>query len=298
MGANIGSYSDLDQAVFARRIKTFYDGIAREYDAERDAWTDHFNDSTQEFLRRVLDDCSPRRILDVGIGSGTQMLVYAAQGAELSGVDWSRGMLRVAAYKSVHEGIKVNLLASDAQALPFANATFDFVACCGSVLNYCSSPELALAELSRILRNKGRLVIGFDNRSTLDYLWILIDSITRHRTKYRIHIKDAVHWFSEPGPFVSYPYLTAEGRIDYVPERFLSLRYVSAVLASAGLRVARTVGVHILSSVIPFTLIARPKIDPWVVRFAGRLSSLDHLLTRLGGANWLADHILVEARRI
>jgi len=297
VGGDIRSHSEPDQAGFARRIQTFYDTIALEYDAERDAWTDHFNQVTQKFLRLVLDDCSPRRILDVGIGSGTQMPVYAAQSAELSVVDWSLGMLRVAAYKSAHEGIKANLLASDAQSLPFANATFDFVACCGSVLNYCSKPEFALAELSRVLRRKGTLVIGFDNRSFLDYLWVLIDSITRHKAKYRIHIKDAIRWFAEPGPFVSYPYLTAEGRIDYIPERFLSLRYVSAVLASAGIVIGRTVGVHILSSLIPFTLIARPKTEPWLARFANRLSSLDHILTRLGGMNWLADHILIEARR-
>jgi ubiquinone/menaquinone biosynthesis C-methylase UbiE len=290
-----GSHSDPIDARFARDVKTFYDSVSDEYDTERDAWTKHYNYSTSEFLRVVLSECRPKAILDVGIGSGDQILLYAAHRADVSGIDWSKGMLRVAAYKSAHAGLKAHLVAADAQALPFASETFDFVACCGSVLNYCAKPELSIAELSRVLRHSGTLVIGFDNRVSLDFVWVLTDAITRHRTKYRIEIKDAVRWFSQPGPIVSYPYLKAEGEIGYLPERFLSHRHVSSVLASKGLVIRHAFGVHVLSNLIPFTLISNPKSGPWLVKLARRLSSLDRILKRFGAVNRLADHILIDA---
>ncbi len=91
-----GDTSSRSDAELQRRIFAFHDEVAFEYDDERDLWSNHYYGSTRTFLRHGLVDRRPKRILDVGVGSGKHIDLYAAQGAEVCGVDLSYKMLRVA----------------------------------------------------------------------------------------------------------------------------------------------------------------------------------------------------------
>jgi len=297
VGGEIGNRSDPNASQPSESVRAFYDSIASDYDFEHDPWTNHYNNSTQDFLRSVLSPLKPKRILDIGIGSGNKIRLYASLGAEVCGIDVSRNMIRVSAYKSVNAGINPHLLSADAQALPFAKGTFDFVSCCGSVVNYCPEPKLALHEMARVLLPGGTLVVGFDNNTSLDSLWMLIDALTGHRLRYRARIEEAVAQFSQPGPFVTYPYFTSNGHLRYVPERFLNARWVTRVLARNGMAVNRTHGIHILSSLIPFTTLSDPKAKPWVRRLSSKLGSYDTKLVRLPNTANLGYHILMEVRK-
>ena len=94
------------------------------------------------------------RILDVACGTGTSTTAIQAKGATAVGVDFSSGMIREARRR--HPGIE--FVEGDAQALPFGDETFDAVTISFGLRNV-KEPHTALAEMYRVLRPGGRVVI-------------------------------------------------------------------------------------------------------------------------------------------
>jgi SAM-dependent methyltransferase len=95
------------------------------------------------------------RVLDVATGPGHVAAAAAARGAVPMGVDLAEGMLAVA--RRDHPLLDFRL--GDAEALPFADCSFDAVV--GAfVLNHLPRPEVAAAELARVLASGGRLALS------------------------------------------------------------------------------------------------------------------------------------------
>lgn len=97
-------------------------------------------------------------ILEVGVGTGLNLPFYDAQRCDkVTGVDLSAGMLREAA---AVPGLRVpvELLRMDAEALEFADASFDTVIDTFSLCVY-SRPDRALAEFRRVCKPDGRVVL-------------------------------------------------------------------------------------------------------------------------------------------
>jgi ubiquinone/menaquinone biosynthesis C-methylase UbiE len=103
--------------------------------------------------------CSRARgeVLEVAIGTGRNLPHYPAD-VRLTGLDLSPGMLEVARRRAEALGRAVDLRVGDAQALDFPDASFDSAVC---ALALCSIPDdrQALAELYRVLRPGGRLLL-------------------------------------------------------------------------------------------------------------------------------------------
>ena len=95
------------------------------------------------------------RVLDLAAGTATSSAALAAGGAGVVGCDFSLGMLRVGAAAG-YPG--VDLVAGDALALPFADASFDAVTMSFGLRN-TADVDRALAELLRVTRPGGRLVV-------------------------------------------------------------------------------------------------------------------------------------------
>ncbi|HEY7811174.1 MAG TPA: class I SAM-dependent methyltransferase [Allosphingosinicella sp.] len=98
------------------------------------------------------------RFLEVGFGGGALLRAACAAGAEVSGVDVSQAMMQRA------RGLDVRL--ASAEATPFNDGTFDKVASLNS-LYFWSDPHAAFAEIARVTRPGGRLVIGFEPAAEL-----------------------------------------------------------------------------------------------------------------------------------
>jgi len=88
-------------------------------------------------------------------GTATSSAALASTGADVVGCDFSLGMLRVGA-RAAHEGVE--LVAGDALRLPFADGAFDAVTISFGLRN-TADVDLALAELRRVTRAGGRLVV-------------------------------------------------------------------------------------------------------------------------------------------
>jgi demethylmenaquinone methyltransferase/2-methoxy-6-polyprenyl-1,4-benzoquinol methylase len=107
----------------------------------------------------------PRRVLDLGCGTGDLVLDIAGRAGEtvdLVGLDFSHPMLERARAKGETRGSRVTWLLGDASALPFADSSFDRVGVSFAFRNLTwANPHAAahLAEILRVLRPEGRLVV-------------------------------------------------------------------------------------------------------------------------------------------
>jgi len=131
-----------------------YDRVAAHYDR-------FMRPLERRVLGRLRADLVARlpaggRLLEVGAGTGANFPFYP-RGAEGVGVEPSREMISLAA---VREGrpAGLRLVRAEAERLPFAGASFDAAL---ATLVFCSvaSPEAGFAELRRVLRPGGRLLL-------------------------------------------------------------------------------------------------------------------------------------------
>jgi ubiquinone/menaquinone biosynthesis C-methylase UbiE len=96
-------------------------------------------------------------VLEVAVGTGLNLTCYPPE-VRLTGVDLSPGMLAIARRRAAELGRPVDLREANAEALPFADASFDTVVC---TLSLCAVPDnrAAILEMRRVLRPGGRLLL-------------------------------------------------------------------------------------------------------------------------------------------
>jgi SAM-dependent methyltransferase len=125
----------------------------------RDRWWDA---SFTAFLQDALMPRPGERVLDVGCGAGTAELILAALqpgGVHFVGVDLVHARLRDARQAMRAQAVIAELATADAARLPFAPASFD-AAFAVAVLQHVPRPRDVLANLRRVLRPGGRLVVA------------------------------------------------------------------------------------------------------------------------------------------
>ncbi len=97
-------------------------------------------------------------VLDLGCGTGRWAMQWAERGANVTGVDFSDGMLAKARKKPGAERIRFE--AHDLTApLPFADGAFDLITCC-LVLEHLPNLEPVFREMGRLCRGAGAIVIS------------------------------------------------------------------------------------------------------------------------------------------
>ena len=128
----------------------------------------------------------PYRLLDVGCGTGTLVSLLARDPlAELLvGLDYAAAMLQRSTQKFAHleQPAAPHALRADAETLPFADASFDVVACCHSFHHYPHQAEVVRG-FRRVLRPDGLLVLidGFrDNVIGWVVFDVAVAAVERH----------------------------------------------------------------------------------------------------------------------
>lgn len=119
-------------------------------------------DAQERILVEFLGDLTGRSVLDVGTGTGRAALALARRGAQVTGVDASPEMLRVAADRAGSAGVPVAFMPGDAHALPFDDRAFDAVVCL-RVLMHTPGWRTSLRELCRVARDR----VVFDYPSSM-----------------------------------------------------------------------------------------------------------------------------------
>jgi demethylmenaquinone methyltransferase/2-methoxy-6-polyprenyl-1,4-benzoquinol methylase len=135
-------------------VAAMFDGVAKRYDRTNTILSMGRDRSWRRATRSALALSSGERCLDLAAGTGVSTEELARSGALVVGADLSLGMLQV----GHRVRPTVPLLAGDALALPFADATFDAVTISFGLRNIVDTAA-ALAELARVTRPGGRLVV-------------------------------------------------------------------------------------------------------------------------------------------
>ena len=106
-------------------------------------------------LDRLVALTGDERVLDVGTGTGAIALALAPLVREVVGLDESDERLALA-----RDGAPENatFLTGDAASLPFERGAFDLVTCVRT-LHHVRRPEVVIAELVRVTRLGGRLLV-------------------------------------------------------------------------------------------------------------------------------------------
>jgi ubiquinone/menaquinone biosynthesis C-methylase UbiE len=135
---------------------------------EFDSWSRRYDfDPLQLFFfgpshRMLLDALTPQdeRILDIGCGTGKfgSRVLARFPNAQVVGLDLSHGMLAHGQLRSEASDGRLLLVQGDSQRLPFADDSFDVITCTHSFHHYPSQAKV-LAEMHRVLRPGGRLLI-------------------------------------------------------------------------------------------------------------------------------------------
>lgn len=145
----------------ATATATDYDGFADAYSADNESSLFNASYERPEMIR-LLGDVAGRRILDAGWGSGPLSDALRAAGADVAGFDASAAMVDLAR-RRLGEGADVRV-ADLGSPLPFADAEFDDVVA-SLVLHYLEDWTGPLAELRRVLKPGGRLLVSVNHPS-------------------------------------------------------------------------------------------------------------------------------------
>ena len=143
-----------------------YDGFAEAYTASNE------NNLINAYYERpamlgLAGDVAGRRILDAGCGAGALLAGLRDRGAIVTGFDKSAGMVELARRRV---GDDADLLVAELGGpLPFPDGTFDDVTA-SLVLHYLEEWGPALAELRRVLKPGGRLIVSV-NHPFRENLW-------------------------------------------------------------------------------------------------------------------------------
>ena len=139
--------------VFSKEeIKEKYDAFARYYD---------FLEGIFELFiwryRRQIISLARGKVLEVGIGTGKSLRYYPSN-SDITCIDASGGMLKVARKKARALNMEVTFIQGDAQRLPFGNKQFDTVVDTLGLCTY-SNPIKVLREMKRVCKPQGMILL-------------------------------------------------------------------------------------------------------------------------------------------
>lgn len=134
-----------------------FDRVSGGYDLTNDVLSLGVTPYWRMRTRRAIDPHPGQRILDVACGTGTVTRILADHGAEVTGLDFSQGMITEAiARHGDHPNITFQQ--GDATQLPFDDNTFDVTTVSFGIRNV-QEPKKALAEMLRVTKPGGKILV-------------------------------------------------------------------------------------------------------------------------------------------
>jgi ubiquinone/menaquinone biosynthesis C-methylase UbiE len=130
-----------------------------------------------EMLCEAIDLRSNQRVLDVAAGNGNATLAAARRFADVVSTDYVGALLEHGRRRAEAERLPVAFQEADAEALPFADASFDVVLSTFGVM-FAPNQEQAARELLRVCRVGGK--IGLANWTPESFIGQLFKTIGRY----------------------------------------------------------------------------------------------------------------------
>lgn len=130
-----------------------------------------------ETLCETMDLRAGSRVLDVAAGNGNATLAAARRWCEVTSTDYVPALLERGRDRAMADGLQVTFTPADAEALPFADASFDAVMSTFGVM-FTPDQDKAAAELLRVCRKGGK--IGLANWTPDSFIGQLFKTIGQH----------------------------------------------------------------------------------------------------------------------
>jgi len=160
----------------------------------------HFK-QRRELILKIIDALGLARdsnALDAGCGPGAYLAPLLEKGFRVSAVDQSAGMVEKAGKNfSEHYADRVRLTVSSLESLPFASEEFD-LALNVAVLMYVSDDARTIAEIYRVLKPGGTLIMTVDNKRDLADMLDLPMRLKRLWRRWRPTAKKAIEPANRP----------------------------------------------------------------------------------------------------
>ncbi|HWH25679.1 MAG TPA: class I SAM-dependent methyltransferase [Pseudolysinimonas sp.] len=135
-------------------VSGMFDGVAAGYDRTNAVMSVGNAALWRIATVRAVDPKPRERILDIAAGTGTSSVALMRNGASVVAVDFSPGMIAEGRKRNP----QVEFVEADATRLPFGDDEFDAVTISFGLRNI-ENPQAALAEMYRVLKPGGRLVV-------------------------------------------------------------------------------------------------------------------------------------------
>lgn len=177
-------------------------------------------ESVREEDARLLGDVAGKDIVEIGCGSAPCARWLVTQGARVTALDLSAGMLRYAWAANQATGVDVPLVRANAERLPFAAGTFDIACSAFGGIPFVADLPGTFREVARVLRPGGSWVFAV----THPMRWIFPDDPSENG----LHVTSS---YFDRTPYVE---VDGDGRATYV-EYHRTLGDFVRALTGAGL---------------------------------------------------------------
>jgi demethylmenaquinone methyltransferase / 2-methoxy-6-polyprenyl-1,4-benzoquinol methylase len=154
-------FTPVDEADKARRVRSVFDSVASKYDLMNDLMSLGAHRAWKAYTVTVANVRPGDKVLDIAAGTGDLTRAFARK-AGPSGLvvhsDINEAMLRAGRDRLLDDGLVLPSVVCDAERLPFSDGHFDLASVAFGLRNM-THKEQALAEMCRVLRPGGRLLV-------------------------------------------------------------------------------------------------------------------------------------------
>jgi demethylmenaquinone methyltransferase / 2-methoxy-6-polyprenyl-1,4-benzoquinol methylase len=154
-------FETVDEQEKAQRVRGVFDSVASKYDLMNDLMSMGMHRAWKAYTVALAHVKPGDHVLDIAGGTGDLTRAFAHQVGEQGVVvhtDINEAMLRTGRDRMLDDGLCLPTVACDAEHLPFPSESFDLVSVAFGLRNM-THKDLALAEMARVLKPGGRLLV-------------------------------------------------------------------------------------------------------------------------------------------
>jgi demethylmenaquinone methyltransferase / 2-methoxy-6-polyprenyl-1,4-benzoquinol methylase len=145
----------------ATKVRGVFDSVASKYDVMNDLMSAGLHRAWKAYTVMVADVRPGYRVLDIAGGTGDLAMAFSKKvgaNGQVVHTDINEAMLSTGRNRLIDAGVNIPTVVCDAERLPFPDHYFDVVTVAFGLRNM-THKDVALAEMNRVLKPKGKLLV-------------------------------------------------------------------------------------------------------------------------------------------